>query len=161
MHTTSYWLTIPAAVIGMLPYASDDRRDGVVGLAFALKQVAQLLLMCDAHDIAISIDSGDGEALVSAAAHPQRIFVYDNYPGGIGFSAPLFQMHDELLAKTRELIAECQCEHGCPGCVGPIGNTGPLAKAAALRILDLLVAADPGAIDNRAAAGDLATEVPF
>jgi DEAD/DEAH box helicase domain-containing protein len=160
MHTTSYWLTIPAGVIGMLPYASDDRRDGVVGLAFALKQVAQLMLMCDAHDVAISIDSGDGEELVSAAANPQRIFVYDNYPGGIGFSGPLFQMHDELLAKTRQLIAECQCEHGCPGCVGPIGNTGPLAKAAALRILDLLTA-DAGQIDRAPAADDLAAEVPF
>src|SRR4030095_15894506 len=47
MHTTSYWLTIPSGVIALLPYASDDRRDGIVGLAFALKQVAQLLLMCD------------------------------------------------------------------------------------------------------------------
>ena len=161
MHTTSYWLTIPAAVIGMLPYASDDRRDGVVGLAFALKQVAQLMLMCDAHDVAISIDSGEGEGLVSAAANPQRIFVYDNYPGGIGFSAPLFQMHGELLAKTRQLIAECQCEHGCPGCVGPIGNTGPLAKAAALRILDLLGAGDAGRFDKAPAADGLAAEVPF
>jgi DEAD/DEAH box helicase domain-containing protein len=65
--------------------------------------------------------------------------VYDNYPGGIGFSAPLFGMHDELLANTHRLIAECPCESGCPGCVGPIGNTGPLAKSAALRILDLLL----------------------
>ena len=48
-------------------------------------------------------------------------------------------MHDELLEGTRRLIAECQCENGCPGCVGPVGNTGPLAKAAALRILDLLL----------------------
>jgi DEAD/DEAH box helicase domain-containing protein len=173
MHTTSYWLTIPAAVIGILPYASDDRRDGVVGLAFALKQVAQLMLMCDAHDIAISLTGlgvGDSglESLDTATPqsplptpHSVSVFVYDNYPGGIGFSAPLYEMHDELLAKTRQLIAECECEHGCPGCVGPIGNTGPLAKAAALRILDLLVAADPRRIENPAAAGDLAAEVPF
>jgi DEAD/DEAH box helicase domain-containing protein len=67
--------------------------------------------------------------------------VYDNYPGGIGFSAPLFGMHGELLAHTHRLIAECPCENGCPGCVGPIGNTGPLAKSAALRILDLLLEA--------------------
>jgi DEAD/DEAH box helicase domain-containing protein len=137
MHTTSYWLTIPAPVMGALPYASDDRRDGVVGLAFALKQVAQLLLMCDGHDIGISINSDEAEAQV-AAAGPQRIFVYDNYPGGIGFSAPLFGLHHELLVATRRLIAECECENGCPGCVGPIGNTGPVAKIAALRILDLL-----------------------
>jgi DEAD/DEAH box helicase domain-containing protein len=160
MHTTSYWLTIPAEVIGMLPYAADDRRDGVVGLAFALKQVAQLMLMCDGHDIAISIDSGEGDGLVAAAANPQRIFVYDNYPGGIGFSAPLYQMHDELLAKTRQLIAECECEHGCPGCVGPIGNTGPLAKAAASRLLDLLTASDTARIEGTTS-GNLEMEVPF
>ena len=65
MHTTSYWLTIPASVMALLPYAADDRRDGVVGLAFALKQVAQLLLMCDGHDIGISIDTGDGDGLGS------------------------------------------------------------------------------------------------
>jgi DEAD/DEAH box helicase domain-containing protein len=139
MHTTSYWLTVPAGVMALLPYASDDRRDGVVGLAFALKQVAQLLLMCDGHDIGISIDTGNGDGVAAAAGHPQKIFVYDNYPGGIGFSAPLFQMHRELLTGTRRLIAECECENGCPGCVGPVGNTGPLAKAAALRILDLLL----------------------
>src|SRR5207248_4688459 len=47
MHTTSYWLTIPESVVARLPFASDDRRDGVVGLSFAVRQVAQLLLMCD------------------------------------------------------------------------------------------------------------------
>jgi len=140
MHTTSYWLTVPSSVMGVLPYASDDRRDGVVGLAFALKQVAQLLLMCDGHDIGISITSDDIDAGPGSASGAQKIFVYDNYPGGIGFSAPLYDTHDELLAATRRLIAECPCENGCPGCVGPVGNTGPLAKAAALRILDLLLA---------------------
>ena len=47
-------------------------------------------------------------------------------------------MHDELRRRTRELIAGCECEHGCPTCVGPVGNTGPLAKLVALRILELL-----------------------
>jgi DEAD/DEAH box helicase domain-containing protein len=140
MHTTSYWLTIPEAVMGALPYASDDRRDGVVGLSFAMRQIAQLLLMSDSHDVGISIDSdleagGPGQAGTGA----NRIFIYDNYPGGIGFSQPLFRMHRELLDATRRLISECECENGCPGCVGPVGNTGPLAKAAALRILDLLL----------------------
>jgi DEAD/DEAH box helicase domain-containing protein len=130
MHTTSCWLTIPAPVMETLPFASDDRRDGVVGLAFAMKQVAQLLLMCDRHDIGISID----------VENIFRIFVYDNYPGGIGFSEPLYRMHRELLDGTRRLIADCECENGCPGCVGPVGNTGPLAKTAALAILDRLLA---------------------
>ena len=146
MHATAYWLTVPRAVMAALPFASDDRRDGVVGLSFAMRQVAQLLLMCDRQDIGISIGSGDegdnpdltrtGEP-VTLSDEP-RIFVYDNYPGGIGFSEPLFAMDDELRQRTRDLIAGCGCERGCPTCVGPIGNTGPLAKTVALRILDLI-----------------------
>jgi len=149
MHTTAYWLTVPSGVMGALPYASDDRRDGIVGLAFALKQVAQLLLMCDGHDIGISISGfGTRESGFDPETNPEsrianpdaiKVYVYDNYPGGIGFSAPLYQMHDELLRSTRHLIADCPCEQGCPGCVGPVGNTGPLAKTAALRILDLML----------------------
>jgi DEAD/DEAH box helicase domain-containing protein len=147
MHTTAYWLTVPTTVMAALPYAPDDRRDGVVGLSFAMRQVAQLLLMCDRQDIGISIGSGEqGEETdltrmgqpVKLSEEP-RIFVYDNYPGGIGFSEPLFRMHADLLARTRELIAGCECAHGCPTCVGPVGNTGPLAKLVALRILDLIV----------------------
>ena len=146
MHTTAYWLTFPAAVMAALPFASDDRRDGVVGLSFAMRQVAQLLLMCDRQDIGISIGSGNegdspdltrtGEP-VTLSDEP-RIFIYDNYPGGIGFSEPLFAMDDELRHRTRELIAGCECQNGCPACVGPIGNTGPLAKTVALRILDVV-----------------------
>jgi ATP-dependent helicase YprA (DUF1998 family) len=109
--------------------------------------------MCDGHDIGISIsglgvrESGFGQD-APGVANPEsrmtdpdgvKVYVYDNYPGGIGFSAPLFQMHDELVRGTRRLIAECECESGCPGCVGPIGYTGPLAKIAALKILDLVL----------------------
>ncbi len=157
MHTTAYWLTVPKAVMDALPYASDDRRDGIVGLSFAMRQVAQLLLMCDRQDIGISLGSGEqGEDPEPAHTGPvklpeePRIFVYDNYPGGIGFSEPLFGMHASLLARTRELIAGCECLHGCPTCVGPVGNTGPLAKLVALRILDLLVTAEPAALQETA-----------
>ena len=45
-------------VMSSLPFAGDDRRDGVVGLAFAMKHIAQLLLMCDGHDIGLSVDGG-------------------------------------------------------------------------------------------------------
>jgi DEAD/DEAH box helicase domain-containing protein len=159
MHTTAYWLTVPKSVMAALPHAPDDRRDGVVGLSFAMRQVAQLLLMCDRQDIGISIGNGSTSLaasnevesripLDSARDKPNpesrddepRIFIYDNYPGGIGFSEPLYGMHDNLLARTRELIAGCDCQHGCPTCVGPVGNTGPLAKMVALRILDLIAA---------------------
>jgi DEAD/DEAH box helicase domain-containing protein len=169
MHTTAYWLTVPQDVMAALPYAADDRRDGVVGLSFAMRQVAQLLLMCDRQDIGISIGSGEeGDDTDPGNADPRnaeafretghrsgypmklsdrpRIFVYDNYPGGIGFSEPLFALQAELLSRTRDLISGCECAHGCPTCVGPVGDTGPLAKLVALRILHLLTGSAPAGI---------------
>ena len=148
MHTSSYWLTVSSSVMASLPWSGDDRRDGIVGLAFAMKNVAQLLLMCDGHDIGLSVDGGTLERSVrtggsagvpNALAAEPSIFVYDNYPGGIGFSRPLFDMHGELLARTHDLISSCPCESGCPSCVGPEGNTGPNAKRVALQILNHLV----------------------
>jgi DEAD/DEAH box helicase domain-containing protein len=89
--------------------------------------------------------------------------LYDAYPGGIGFSAPLWVMQPELLSKTSALIAGCDCDSGCPMCVGPIGETGPLAKTVAMRILQHLLAASLG--DGSAAAQTVALrtseEVPF
>ena len=150
MHTTAYWLTIPREVMAALPFASDDKRDGVVGLAFAMRNVAQLLLMCDRHDIGLSVDGGSvdrsirtggaTEGLPDSVSAEPNVFIYDNYPSGIGFSQPLYAMHGELLAKTRDLIDGCPCERGCPSCVGPEGHTGPMAKTAALRILTQLIA---------------------
>jgi DEAD/DEAH box helicase domain-containing protein len=66
-----------------------------------------------------------------------NLYLYDAYPGGIGFSEPLFQLSDELLRRTRELIRACPCENGCPSCVGP-PEAGAKIKEVALAILDRL-----------------------
>jgi len=120
----------------------------VAGLAFAMVQVAQLLLMCDRRHLGLSIGAGDegpavGPGLSQQDLDEPRIFIYDNYPGGIGFSEPLFGMHDALITETRRLIAGCECDHGCPTCVGPVGETGPEAKPVALLLLDSLLGLQP------------------
>jgi DEAD/DEAH box helicase domain-containing protein len=155
MHTTAYWLTIPQSVLSTLSYGTVDRRDGVIGLAYAMLNVAPLLLMCDGHDLGLSVDGvslegarrigGAAQGKPEALANDPTIFLYDNYPGGIGFSEPLFHMHEALLARAAELINECPCESGCPSCVGPEGAAGPLAKAVASRLLGLLMASERAA----------------
>ena len=116
-HDRRTGVEIPLSIINVLPYATDDRRDGVIGLAFAMKQVAQLLLMCDARDIGLSVNTGEDDQPAAsegwsrrssndpgAMADTPRIFLYDAYPGGIGFSAPLWGMQAELLSKTSALL---------------------------------------------------------
>jgi len=70
-----------------------------------------------------------------------NIYLYDQYPGGIGFSEPLFRLSEQLIEKTQQLIAACPCEAGCPSCVGPIGEVGEKGKEVALEILRKLLAA--------------------
>jgi len=155
MHTTSYWLTIPAETMAALPFGMADRRDGVLGMAFAMRNVAPLLLMCDGHDLGLSVDgiAMEGASRLGGSSQAARgstpaelsasptIFIYDNYPGGIGFSEPLHGMHDQLIDRTRELIDGCPCKSGCPSCVGPEGATGPLAKRVASQLLGVLATA--------------------
>ena len=82
----------------------------------------------------------DSSPAGSAAADffEPNLYLYDAYPGGIGLSEPLFQMHHTLLARTRELVLSCPCERGCPSCVGPAPDSGEHTKQVALAILERL-----------------------
>jgi DEAD/DEAH box helicase domain-containing protein len=155
MHTTAYWLTVPREVMQELPFSREERRDGVVALSYALGQLAALFLLCDRHDLGVAIgDNGQGEARVdrgfrrlpAARSEPPpgddyepNVFIYDNYPGGIGLSEPLFQLHVRLLRETLALISSCECKDGCPSCVGPAGEVGSRGKEVATALLHRIV----------------------
>jgi DEAD/DEAH box helicase domain-containing protein len=70
------------------------------------------------------------------------VYLYDNYPGGIGLSAPLFDLRQQVVKRACALVAGCDCSHGCPACIGPILASdearGYSPKRAALTVLDLL-----------------------
>ncbi len=154
MHTTAYWITLCRPLLASLPFSVSDRQDGMYGLLYALESVASLLLMCDKMDLGTTIgeggpDAGGDETRSREWMSPPdgnrapeffepTLYIYDAYPGGVGLSEPLFRIHDLLVSRTRELIAGCACEKGCPSCVGPAGETGRRAKEAALVILERL-----------------------
>ena len=156
MHTTSYWITLERSLLQTLPYSISERQSGMFGLLYALESMATLLLMCDRRDLGTAIgerqaDPRSAYAMQTRPANSEDIsqnrelfepnlYLFDAYPGGIGFSEPLFRAHGLLIHKTRELIAGCPCEQGCPSCVGPTGDLAPRAKEAALAILDRLCA---------------------
>ncbi|MEV8324007.1 DEAD/DEAH box helicase [Kitasatospora sp. NPDC056731] len=95
---------------------------------------------------------------VSVPLHPDTelptVFVYDGHPGGAGFAERGFQRAVEWLTATREAIASCECERGCPSCVqSPKCGNGnePLDKAAAVQLLDVLLAGAPTTAGSGAA----------
>jgi DEAD/DEAH box helicase domain-containing protein len=137
-----------------LPFALSDRQSGIFGLLYALESMATLLLMCDRRDLGIAAGerpaspgvAAEWQEFTTAMSDPAQmkeffeanLYLYDAYPGGIGFSEPLYRVHDLLLRRTRELIEGCQCEKGCPSCVGPAGEKSERTKEAALAILGRL-----------------------
>ena len=73
------------------------------------------------------------------------IFLYETYPGGVGFSDKLFAHHDRLLSAAISLIGDCSCKEGCPSCVGPTLEIGEHGKRGALSLARLAV--DPAPAD--------------
>jgi len=165
MHTTAYWITLNRGLVTALPFSISERQAGMFGLLHALESVATLLLMCDRRDLGTAIGerppSPDVEADWPSPPEPgnaiteakeffePNLYLYDAYPGGIGFSEPLFRVHALLLRKTRELISSCACENGCPSCVGPVGDRHEHTKQVALEILERLCAKrDSGRVEE-------------
>ena len=167
MHTTAFWLHVPEEFLaglgqggpgedgpgevgvsedgsgqdrlvmsGLSEYATADKKNGLIGLGNVLRTIASLLLMCDPRDLGVAIGS-DRES--GAGEFEPNVYLYDNYPGGIGQSEPLFRLRRTLIARSKELLEACPCEAGCPSCVGPVGEVGDKAKAVALRLAAELI----------------------
>jgi len=137
MHTTAFWLHFPAEFLARFADLSPaDRQGGLVALGALLRTVGALCVMCDPRDLGVSITEDIAGALT---AFEPNLYLYDNYPGGIGQSAALFKLAPRLLDGAATLLAACPCESGCPSCVGPIGEVGERGKEVAGRILRELI----------------------
>ncbi|MCJ7565310.1 MAG: DEAD/DEAH box helicase [Candidatus Aminicenantes bacterium] len=156
MHTTAYWVTVPSSLLQSLSFSPEQKINGLYGLSYILHHVAPLFLMCDIHDIGVSIgDNSTGESIppkdLIARVPPGRgpvyaavdfepnIFIYDNYPAGIGLSPSLFDLEKTLLDYCLKTITACPCQDGCPSCVGPTKESGEQAKEVAVEILSRLL----------------------
>jgi DEAD/DEAH box helicase domain-containing protein len=108
-------------------------RGTLSGLAHVLRHIAPLYLMSDPRDI------GMVSEVKSTFTGQPTITIYDNAPGGLGFSESLYELLDSLLSAAHKLVRACRCQRGCPSCVGPVTEVGDDAKANCLRLLDLLL----------------------
>ena len=128
-ETIGFWLEIEDVFQKMVRQRKLHFMGAIHALEHALISMFPLFALCDRNDI--------GGIAVPRHLQLQKsaIFIYDGYPGGVGLAARGFDMIEELLEKTVELIAACPCDLGCPSCIhSPKCGAGnkPLDKTAAL-----------------------------
>lgn len=136
LRTRAVWWTLPPEWV--LPLAAAGFHVG--GAAHAAEHASigllPLFATCDRWDI----------GGVSTELHPDTglltVFVYDGHEGGAGIAERGYARALEWLTATREAIASCECDQGCPSCIqSPKCGNGndPLDKSGALHLLATLL----------------------
>lgn len=129
LHTNSSWISLNKEYSRL----SDKRLEqGLIGTAQSLKHIIPLFVMCDPQDVHVVPQV--------KASHNEKptIFFYDRYPGGIGLSEKVFEGMDSILVETKSMVERCQCQSGCPSCIGS-ENTSETGKLDVIKMINLFL----------------------
>jgi len=131
MHTTAFWISFSPAALGGMPLSAVQ--SGLIGLANLLPQVAALFLMSDPRDLrAVSQVKAPFTGLPT-------LYLYDNFPGGVGYSAEIYRTHRDIFQAAKKVIADCRCSEGCPSCTGPAYQGGEPGKQQAFQLIEVIL----------------------
>lgn len=163
MHTTALWWQLAPQQLDQAFANRQQALDGFLGAAYALHHVAALVAMSEPRDLGRAVGDGDAEWFATVGSNGRgqmrdndgkplepdgserfrpAVFLYDNYPGGVGLAAPLYEQRNEVRQRALTLVNDCGCRYGCPARVGPIlasdEQRGYSPKRVALLVLELL-----------------------
>ena len=137
--TQALWFNVRAAAHtlhpSLLPGAMHALEHTLIGLLPAF-------VLCERADV-----GGVSYPVYPLTGEP-LIFIYDGYPGGVGYARAGAALWDEWLGAARDLLKSCACKDGCPRCVlSPKCGNGnqTLDKGAALMLADALLGRLSGA----------------
>jgi len=135
-RTMALWYDLPEDARKGVMARREDLAGGLHAMEHAAIGVLPLFALCDRRDI----------GGVSTPLHPDTgtatVFIYDGHPGGVGIAERGYERIEELWRATLDVIANCPCESGCPGCVHSPkcgNNNHPLDKGVAAALLRALL----------------------
>jgi DEAD/DEAH box helicase domain-containing protein len=151
LGTTAMWLIPHEVVRDSLKSRGFRTNEALVGLRNLVLVAMPIVAMCDPRDLGGVVDSKNFGT--------SSMILYDRYPGGLGYSEKGMHQIATVLRICAEMIRECDCEEGCPSCVGmpnlrPAIHSDPDLsrgfpmpnKQATLALLDILCPAEMAAV---------------
>jgi DEAD/DEAH box helicase domain-containing protein len=135
LRTRAAWWTVTEAAAEAVGVDHADLPGALHAAEHASIGLLPLFATCDRWDI------GGVSTVHHVDTGEPTVFVYDGAAGGAGFAEHGYSQAKTWLTATRETIADCECDHGCPSCVqSPKCGSGndPLDKAGAVKVLSLL-----------------------
>ncbi|MEU8232405.1 DEAD/DEAH box helicase [Actinoplanes sp. NPDC048967] len=150
LRTVAVWFTLSPNLLVASGVEPADFPGALHAAEHAAIGLLPLMATCDRWDIGglSTANHQDTEA--------PTVFVYDGHPGGAGFAERAYATAADWLQATREAIASCGCETGCPSCVQSpkCGNgNNPLDKKGAVAVLDAFLAQLSRVDSDRSRAG--------
>jgi len=110
LETVAFWIRPDEAARTAVRVKGMNPAEGLSGLRNLLVTLLPLHVMCDRPDL--------GGILNSSNLGEQALFLYDRYPGGLGYAERGYAIVGELLSTALHMVEDCPCEGGCPSCVG-------------------------------------------
>lgn len=120
MHTTAFWFAQKLNLDPSVP--SEVIQNALNGVAHLLLNTAPLELMCEPGDLGVVAQ------VKSPFTKLPTVYIYEKYPGGVGYAKQLFDLSRSVLERAYQLLRDCPCELGCPSCIGPQVDTDQAAK---------------------------------
>jgi DEAD/DEAH box helicase domain-containing protein len=110
LETMAVWLRPEEGVRAAVRFAGLNPHEALSGLRNLLITLLPLHVMCDRPDL--------GGIVNSSNLGDPAIFLYDRYPGGLGYAERGYTIFPDLMRAALRMVEECPCESGCPSCVG-------------------------------------------
>ncbi len=110
LETVALGWSPSAPVVAALAREGLNVMEGLSGVRNLAITVFPVLAMCDRADV--------GGVLDSANTGRPTLYLYDRFPGGLGFSERAYAEFPRLVAEALSVLEACTCEDGCPSCVG-------------------------------------------
>ena len=110
LETAGLWLAPNEDTTQALARAGLNPWESLSGVRNLFVQLLPLMAMCDSLDLGGMLDS-------SNTGQP-TLFLFDRYPGGLGFAEQGYSRLEELAEAALAHLEGCPCGTGCPACVG-------------------------------------------